>query len=163
MPCTAFFVISHVRTSKKGEKALISPAVTGTSRTHQTGLPSRSQRRHPTPKPAGTTDAPFLPSRCWARPVPAVIRSEQARRLSLSAPGMGLHPNDTRPDASPPAHARGDRGAPPCPADTSLKKTALLEVPSPSAWTHPVASDADDRHRSLPLPVSALLLTDGPQ
>ena len=136
---------------------------------NRTDLPSWSQRCHPTPKPAGTTDAPCLPSRqedCLCLPPPfhhshrtcppgagtlpfvsrhdgcALSGSCLQRVRDTSRPGVGLSTGKGRP------------AAPPC----------------PSAWTRWLR-DADGRNAAggqapepgLPLPVSALLLTDGPQ
>ena len=118
--------------------------MTGASRTHRTDLPSWSQRCHPTPKPAGTTDAPCLPSRqedCLCLPPPfhhshrtcppgagtlpfvsrhdgcALSGSCLQRVRDTSRPGVGLSTGKGRP------------AAPPC----------------PSAWTRWLR-DADGRN-----------------
>lgn len=154
---------------KKRKKALIWPAMTGAFRTHRTDLSSWSQRCHPTPKPAGTTDAPCLPSRqedCLCLPPPfhhshrtcppgagalpfvsrhdgcALSGSCLQRVRDTSRPGVGLSTGKGRP-AAPPARPHGHDGF----------------------GTRTAGRRQMDRRRNLacPLPVSALLLTDGPQ
>lgn len=136
---------------------------------HRTDLPSWSQRCHPTPKPAGTTDAPCLPSRqedCRSLPPPfhhshrtcppgagtlpfesrhggcALSGSCMQRGRDTSRPGVGLSTGKGRP-AAPPARPHGHDGF-------GTRTAGMRQM---------------DRRRNLacPLPVSALLLTDGPQ
>ena len=152
---------------KKRKKTLISPAVTGVFRTHQEAHRQRAQRCHPTPKPAGTTDAPCLPSRQEdGLRLPRSVPGKAARAPARSRDGLPL--NSALPDG-PPRLTRAVIAGHISARRTRRWKGALPEAPCPSSChNRSFRTQRGDILRrtgagAYPAPVSVLLLTDGPQ
>ena len=158
--------------SKKEKKALIWPAMTGTFRSSPKGSPSRRAALPSYTKARRDNRCPLppLPVMDAACPCRHPFRAGAALAPGRSR-GMEVPSSDARPEASMQPlrfpHTEGEEQARRRPRG---KKRPCRTLPAPDAWPQPAASGCgrqERRNRSgagaCPGPVSALLLTDGPQ